>query len=220
MKKELLYIIASLTLMICSCGTVQQPSDTPAFEEKSTTSLPTEIPTHTAVPTQIPTLSPTDTHTPVPEFTEKPTIDRESGIGVPRETLQDVFEDFGLEFFPPTIEDGEEVVSGATVDSIGLFVSLSLFGPEENLTQALLLIGLDSGDPTATYEGMMTYLQIFIEEALSGWDEGSDWLVETVAQSQIGGLYTTTFENVEINLGVYEREDGAVAVGLEIGLIE
>lgn len=197
----------SLGLIVAgiACGPLSSASQAPEPP------IPTVLEQATASP-------PAPTPTPAPP-TDPPTIQAASGLGVSRSQLMAEFGDLRLEWGSVEAVEGRDEISGGTVDDLGLFTALYLIGPTDELDGVRLLIGLSFLNPAAEADRVLSYQKRLLAVVLPEWEDGPRWLEVAFAGSQIGDSYTTTFDGREVAMGIVEREDGAVMVGLEIHVL-
>jgi hypothetical protein len=137
------------------------------------TSTPTAFPSPSVTPTT------TVTSTPIPTSTQEPI-----GLGVSRSEVAVPYEELGVEFDPPELDDGETVVGGYVNNTPGdeIAVVVVLKGPEHDLNLASVTVmippylAVDPEEAARQHAKVLFVIQHLLDAVVPNWQEGSDWL--------------------------------------------
>lgn len=140
-----------------------------AFMRDSTPELQNASPT--------PVASPAPAAPPSPEGA-LPVVEVSPGIGVSRSAIQSVFEapGIGFVFEESSRVQGQPRVMGTAPNQIAI---IELIGSPNELTTAAIIIGVPTDNDEAVAQNA-AYTLRFLEIAVPGWANGSDWLIQNL----------------------------------------
>lgn len=120
------------------------------------------------------------------------------GIGVSRAEIQSVYEspELGFKFEKGEPVDGQPQVIGRSPNGLAY---IQLIGPEDNITQASIMVGIPNDNPVAVVENGI-YMLGLVKKAAPDWSEGPDWVTENLAKAVEKGEISTTHGDLRINL--------------------
>lgn len=124
--------------------------------------------------------------------------EKPKGIGVSRASIQSVYEkpELGFKFEKGEPVDGQPQVIGRAPNGLAF---VQLIGPEEDLTQATIMVGMPNDDPKALVENSV-YMLGLLKLAAPDWKEGPDWLSNNLVKAVEEGEVATTNGNLRIRL--------------------
>jgi hypothetical protein len=164
-------IIGILLIFLSGCAP-QKP--VPTEFPSSAGTIPRSDPTGTASPTasRTPTLVPTPT-----------------GLGISQAAGALPFQVLKFTFVLKADAFGQDVYIGTLPDK---FAEVQLFGPKEELNQAVVVIWLPQPPKQAQSTRMTTYLETLLSAFASDWSGGLDWLNSNLnktgeTKTQFGG---------------------------------
>ncbi len=124
--------------------------------------------------------------------------EKPKGIGVSRAAIQSVYEkpELGFKFEKGEPVDGQPQVIGRAPNGLAF---VQLIGPEEDLTQATIMVGIPNDNPQALVENS-AYMLGLLKLAAPDWKEGADWLSSNLVKAVEEGEVATTHGNLRIRL--------------------
>lgn len=192
---RLIGVVPLILIAACS-ATVPSPSPTPS-------------PTATTPPTSTPTVSATPRPSPTPS---PPPV---AGLGLSREELQAVFENFGFVWDPGMTDDETTGVGG--YDPLEL-ASVFILGDAATPDKVSLHIALP---PDATEEeGALTgvYMLALLEAVFPTWppEERGEWLFEVLSTTDVGGEVVDQRDSITLSYSVVLAPWGDLLQDLEV----
>jgi len=128
---------------------------------------------------------------------------KKPSIGISRFALQSLFEKkaLGFKFEHATAVDGQPRVIGTTPNKLA---SVELIGPEDNLVQATIMVGIPADD-TVTLAKNAVFMAGFIKNAVPEWPEAVTWMNNNMGRALNMGEVETIVGNKQIKLTVIKQ---------------
>lgn len=199
---------------IAPTPTALPPTATP-IPPSATPNPPTPtviIPTATPVPPTSTPLPPTATSIPsTPTLAASPRAAM-SGIGRTRHDIQSIYEkpEIGFVFKEGAPVRGQPQVLGTSKNGLAM---LQIIGPEDNIYEVSMLIGVPNDNPSVVAQNAV-YLLGLVKVAAPDWDGGVQWVTDNLEIAIQEGEATTTHGGLKFTLQAI-KELGMVGLFIE-----